>query len=157
MTSTILIDCLIGQTIFHITHDAHEIELYLTDGTCLVMHDPERGSGNDVEIVLEDINGDLQDLYDQPIVLAEEVSNMDDLPDKSGTWTFYRMATPKGFVVLRWLGNSNGYYAEKITLGWRGIDVHDYPQYAEHLARVQKTAITEAVGARGAVGGSRKM
>lgn len=67
-----------------------------------------------------DIIGDLDDLVGSPLVLAEEVSNKDDpvtdfKPDESYTWTFYRFATVKGTVTVRWLGESNGYYSEDVS------------------------------------------
>ncbi len=67
---------------------------------------------------IEDVCGDLDDLVGSPIVLAEEATNIDE-PElehepESYTWTFYRFATGKGTVTVRWLGESNGYYGEGV-------------------------------------------
>lgn len=69
-------------------------------------------------VAIEDICGDIRDLVGSPIVEAEEVSNAD-APVRefceSHTWTFYRFATAKGAVTVRWLGESNGYYGEGVS------------------------------------------
>lgn len=71
---------------------------------------------------VEEIHGDLADLVGTPILLAEEVELDEGQPDDSGMmgsndcwkWTFYKLATVKGHVTIRWLGESNGYYGVSV-------------------------------------------
>lgn len=64
---------------------------------------------------IEEIHGDLKDLVGSPIILANEVSSSGEgTYADSQTWTFYNLATIKGHVTVRWLGESNGYYSESV-------------------------------------------
>ena len=72
-------------------------------------------------VEIADIVGDLQDLVGEPLLRAEEESNAEGPEPESEylesfTWTFYKFATRKGYVDVRWLGESNGYYSEGVDL-----------------------------------------
>lgn len=70
-------------------------------------------------VVVEDLEGELSDLEGAPILYAEE-STQTEAPegsepcDDSNLWTFYRIRTIKGSIVIRWHGSSNGYYGESV-------------------------------------------
>lgn len=123
---------LIGKVVSEIKNESDEILFIMEDGTKYKMFH-EQDCCESVSI--DDINGDLQDLVGSPIIKAEEVSNEQfdkdweskfegegwDRKGKNGgyypeshTWTFYKFATIKGYVDVRWFGESNGYYSESV-------------------------------------------
>ena len=77
---------------------------------------------------INDIVGDLEDLVGEPLLVAEQVEgetpvDFNERDYESVTWTFYKFATRKGYVDVRWLGESNGYYSEGVDLFVEGVVV----------------------------------
>lgn len=74
-------------------------------------------------VSLVDVVGDVADLIGEPLYASEETNSETDpegykrdYPPDSFTWTFYKLGTRKGWVTLRWLGESNGYYGEGVDI-----------------------------------------
>ena len=96
-----------------------EIRFTSTDGRVFRQHHYQ-DCCESVEV--DEIHGDLDDLIGSPILLAEEaIYDNEPSPDgktpeypDSYSWTFYKMATAKGHVTIKWLGESNGYYSETV-------------------------------------------
>ena len=113
---------LIGKTLTEINIDKEQDEIiFICDnGDKYKMYHVEDCCES---VVIEDINGDINDLIGYPILIAEELTFLDEHPrgvkkpefqDDSFTWTFYKLATIKGYVDIRWYGESNGYYSENV-------------------------------------------
>lgn len=120
------IDVLEGATITQIDKGVDELRFTLSNGTVYAMRHNQDCCEH---VYLEDIEGDFDDLLNTPVLSAyesscsgddrhpvEDESNPGPLNnyDESYTWTFYRISTIKGTVVLRWYGTSNGYYSESV-------------------------------------------
>lgn len=107
-----------GKTLVEIKADDESITFITSTGESYDMYH-EQDCCESVRV--ESIVGDLKDLLGNTLLLAEEVSNADN-NDYSGeyydsyTWTFYKLATIKGYVDIRWLGESNGYYSESVSV-----------------------------------------
>lgn len=112
---------LIGKTLSNVENIGNERVVFTLEGGekyCLE-HDQDCCES----VTVEDVIGELQDLIGSPILMAEEVTS-DRHPDgtekehyvnDSFTWTFYKLATIKGYVTIRWYGESNGYYSESVS------------------------------------------
>ena len=72
-------------------------------------------------VSIESIVGDLSDLVGEPLTFVDESSADYEEASESGTWTFYKFATVKGWVDVRWLGESNGYYSESVNLRYEEL------------------------------------
>lgn len=107
---------LLGKTLTSITKTNDEL-IFTTSRNEKFKSYHEQGCCENVRI--EDIEGDLNDLIGTPLLKAEESTNSEDAfkrkMDDSFTWTFYKLATIKGYVTIRWLGESNGYYSERVS------------------------------------------
>ena len=106
---------LLGKTLTNIavSKDKDEIVFTTDDGTQYIMHHDQSCCES---VTVEDIIGELEDLIGSPILMAEEITQKGEDKDyESYTWTFYKFATIKGYVTIRWYGYSNGYYSEEVT------------------------------------------
>lgn len=64
---------------------------------------------------IDDIVGELSLLENSPLLVAEEFTQCPDMPGlDSITYTFYKFATVKGHVDIKWYGESNGFYSESV-------------------------------------------
>jgi len=109
---------LLGKVLTSVDASDEEVLFTCSDGSAYKMFHYQDCCES---VYVEDINGDLSDLVEAPILQAEEVTSHENLPgvkpewqDESYTWTFYKLATIKGSVTIRWYGTSNGYYSEGV-------------------------------------------
>lgn len=68
-------------------------------------------------VVVESISGDPSKALGEVIIDATEHTNRDNPKpgsDQSHTWTYYTIRTQSETIVIRWYGESNGYYSESV-------------------------------------------
>lgn len=110
---------LVGKTLTAIAVGDDEIILTAGAEKFRMFHDQDCCE----HVYVESVEGDVNDLIGEPLVVAEEsISDVDPEERKAAhadrdsfTWTFYRLATRKGWVLIRFLGESNGYYSESVS------------------------------------------
>ncbi|MCX8962162.1 hypothetical protein EHW64_13725 [Erwinia psidii] len=114
--SVTIIKEMLGQTFCYVEDDRNENKLkFEISGLHYFLFHHEQDCCESV--VIGDIDGDLEDLTGSPITMAEVVTESgDDGNGGSHTWTFFKFATAKGSVTVRWIGESNGYYSESVSL-----------------------------------------
>lgn len=57
------------------------------------------------QVYVADVTGDIGDLIGHPLLMAEVVTSEDNSDERLWMdWTFYKFATIKGYVTIRWLG-----------------------------------------------------
>lgn len=105
---------LIGKTPIGITIDTKRGEFsidFLCGSELKLYHDQDCCE----DFWLEDIVGDISKLIGNPLTMCEEVS-CDVRKEQNQTWTYYKFSTIKGYVDLRFIGESNGFYSEECTV-----------------------------------------
>jgi len=117
----VVIEDMVGKVFTSVTSIGDELVFQNAEEKFTFYHDQDCCES----VYIEDICGDLEALVGVEIVKAEEVSNYEAeaLPcsDDSYTWTFYKFATIKGYVDVRWYGTSNGYYSESVDLSYEKL------------------------------------
>ena len=110
------VNVLKGKTLVSCVSGDDEIIFRTSDGDVYRMY---HGQDCCEHVYIDDIVGDLQDLVGSEILMAEEVegespADFNERDHDSYSWTFYKFATIKGYVDIRWFGSSNGYYSEGV-------------------------------------------
>lgn len=109
------IEVLIGKTLESVVRaDDASLTFFCTDG---VRYRMDHSQDCCEQVSIKQIDGDLEDLCNAEIKMAEVVDTKDQpAPENadSYTWTFYKLGTEKGYVTIQWLGESNGYYSESV-------------------------------------------
>ena len=86
------------------------------------------------DVFIDDVCGELSNLENAEITYAERTTNEGNPKveyDGSCTWTFFKFATNKGWVDVRFYGTSNGYYSEDadLYLVEKKDEISDYSDY----------------------------
>lgn len=105
----------VGCTLSEVNENYDEIFFTFDNGKQYKMHHYQDCCES---VYVESVVGDWNDLIGTPLTLCEESSNYEENGEygEETQWTFYKFATVKGFVDVRWLGTSNGYYGTSVDV-----------------------------------------
>jgi len=131
-------ESIIGKTIVKIHKiDCDALLFECSDDSNYIMHHYQDCCES---VYIEDICGDLNLLIGSPITMAEESykggEQSDDGHVDSETWPFYKFATLKGYVTIRWYGTSNGYYSESAGLYQVDTDSKLWKEFIEDAVAI---------------------
>jgi hypothetical protein len=104
------IESLIGEIIKDITYDNQSISFFTDKNVFKFEHHQHCCES----VYLQDVIGDLSDLIDSPIALAE--CRTDEQEDGRLKYTFYHLGTIKGRVDIRFNGSSSEYYSMDVDI-----------------------------------------
>lgn len=111
MSESVSVQELVGKVFTEVRNDGNDRLVFVEHGvtTFEMFHDQDCCES----VTIEDVDGDLADLTGAPILFAEESSSDKregyeaDRYSEAPEWTFYRIGTLKGTVVIRWFGESD--------------------------------------------------
>lgn len=110
---------LVGHKIISITGltEGSEEVMFITDKGCFRQFHHQDCCEN---VSVKEVSGDINDLIGE-VILYAEVSATPKECEWGGLemWTFYKLATIKGYVDISWYGESNGYYSVDVSLDYK--------------------------------------
>lgn len=112
-----VLHAMIGRLVQGVTTDhIDEIRFQFSDADVVFYHNQDCCES----VQIDDINGNLQDLVGNILLVADErISDEpegDDQNNESDTWTFYTFRCNAESVDVKWHGYSNGYYSERVDV-----------------------------------------
>lgn len=102
---------LVGKTLIDIQVGTEVITWTTSENVVYKMHHYQACCES---VYVEDVCGDVNNIIGSKVLFAYESTKSNNEDYKSQTWTFYNISTIKGSLTIRWLGESNGYYSERV-------------------------------------------
>lgn len=110
------LEFLIGKKAIAVKQDQEILALALNDGTFVRFYHNQDCCES---VTIDDVDGEIDDLlgtFHEAEMVSYTPDHNENEYDESETWTFYKLSTEKGFVSIRWVGSSNGYYSESVDV-----------------------------------------